>query len=107
MKNQNGVDTHYVSKNLDRLLHDYKGMPKDEVARCLLRIAGTVDQAERDRVIETERSSMVLRDGVLEGVKTIHKGIESYPAKDLARVLTRYAQALDFTVAKESEFQAA
>lgn len=105
MKNENGVDTHYVGKNLDRLLRDYKGMPKDEVSRSLLRIAGTIDQTERDRVIQNEGSSMVLRDGVLEGVKTIHKGIEAYPAKDLARVLTRYAQALDFTVAKEPEFQ--
>lgn len=105
MKTPNGVDTHYVGKNLDRLMRDFKGTPRDEIARAMLRLAGTVDQVERDRVIRDERSSLILADGTYAMLICVREGLDGYSAVNLARTLTRYAQSLDFRVTSEPEFE--
>lgn len=105
MKNENGVDTHYVGKNLDRLLRDYRGTPQSEIARAMLRLAGTIDQDVRSLIIRNEQPSLILRDGAFDAMKTARIELERYPAKSLAMLLTRYAKSLDFRVEMEEEFQ--
>jgi hypothetical protein len=62
-KNEYGLDTHYIGKNLKILLRDIKSYKPSEMRRALLRLAETLNKPETHKEeIDARREKVINYD---------------------------------------------